>query len=118
MSMLAEPPDPASELADVLEVFATVLRAAPVREIEVVLAFLSLLVLRRVEAGRTSAAGADQLFTLIDVELTSAGRTTELSENATALLLEGHHFHHWGGEWGPDPAAIRRLGSAIIAAHG
>ena len=117
MSVLAELPDSAAEIVDVLEAFGMVLRDAPLREIEVVLAFLSLLVLRRVEEGRTSAAGADQLFTMMNVELTNAGRSSELSEEAMGLLLEGHHFHHWGGELGPDPHAIRRLASAIIAAH-
>lgn len=113
--MLAEPPNRATEVSDTIRTFVAALENASTRDVETVLAFLALQMLRRVTEGHLAASDADQLFTLIDVHLTDRGRFDSLSPEATDLIVEGHHFHHWGEPFGPDPAEIQRLAGAILA---
>jgi hypothetical protein len=113
--MLAEPPNRSTEISDTLRTFATVVERAELREVETVLAFLALNMLFRLEAGHIDPSHADRLFTLVDVQLTDLGRSNDLSPEATELLVEGHHFHHWGQAFGPDPTEIRRLAGVILA---
>jgi hypothetical protein len=51
---------------------------------------------------------------MIDVGLTDAGLDDRLSEKTRELLVEGHHFHHFGDSLGPDPDHLRSLAYAII----
>ena len=117
VAMRIEEPSP-PEVTDTVDAFRTILDRAPLPQVEAILAFLAITVTDRVERGHMEAGTADRLFTLIDVQLTDAGRDEELSENATQLVVEGHHFHHWGGEWSADPDRIRSLAFSILAHAG
>ena len=112
--MLAEPPSP-SDIADLTDPVIALAKAGHVREAEIIIAYLGLWLLRRVENGRTSRDDADRVFTMLDAQLTDAGLADALSDEAHDLILEGHHFHHWGEAWGTEPAEIRALADVIIA---
>ncbi len=84
------------------------------RDFEAVLAFLTLWLLDRIAAGRTSTAEADRLFTLLDVHLTNRGGQTLLSEDAQELLFEGEFFANLSAPDGLDPLALRQLALKIL----
>lgn len=83
---------------------------------EVSIASLTLWVLEGLEQHRLKPEMADQIFTLLDVYLTDHIKDFELSDLAQELIFEGEHFHHFGGEWGPNPEHLRELASQILDA--
>ena len=112
MQAAVEPSGPA-DLADLAEPIAVLMAQGRTREAEVVVAFLALWILDRVESGRMSRDEANLVFTTIDARLTFSGESP-LSDEFHQLVLEGEHFHHWGEEWGADPARVRELANAIL----
>jgi hypothetical protein len=85
-----------------------------IRDLEVVLAFISLWLLDRVETGRMRADEANHIFTLLDARLTARGGETLLSEEAQELLFESEFLHHVGEQDGPDPQHLRQLALTIL----
>ncbi len=81
-----------------------------VREAEVMLAGLALWALERVEAGTLAPDDANNVF--VEFDLARGG--TLLTDDAADLLVEGEHFHHWGGEYATDPAVVRELAERIM----
>lgn len=112
--MLAEPPSP-NDIADLADPVIELTRAGHVQQAEIIIGYLALWLLRRVETGRMSREDADRVFTVLDVQLTDDGLADALSDEAHDLITEGHHFHHWGEEWGTDPIQVRALADAIVA---
>lgn len=101
-------------LADIADTVAELLDHGLAREAEVVIGFLAIWLLGRVEAGRMTRETADQVFTALDVRVSSHPKAADLSEASQDLVTEGEHFHHYGEEWGPDPDYLRKLAFAIL----
>jgi hypothetical protein len=112
--MLAEPPSP-NDIADLADPVIELAKTGHVHQAEIIIAYLALWLLRRVETGRMSREDADRVFTVLDVQFTDDGLGDALSDEAHDLIAEGHHFHHWGEEWGTNPIRVRALADAIIA---
>lgn len=91
-------------------------RAAPAIETERAIAMLALWALDALEGGRLSPQEADEVFTVLDVEIGEARDGPELSDDAAQLLLEGMAFHDWGTEFSADPARVRSLALSILRA--
>lgn len=105
--------DVRSAAAAIAERYARV----PAAETEVAIAVLALWLLTDVEAGRLGRAEADEMFMVLDAG-TDAPEGPDLSDAAHDLLVEGNHFHHYGEEWGTDPATVRRLAFDILRPDG
>jgi hypothetical protein len=101
-------------LDDLVDQAVALHRRGLVRDLEVVLAFITLWLLDRVEAGRMQGAEANRIFTLLDARLTTPGGETRLSEEAQELLFESEFLHHLGEPDGPDPQRLRQLALAIL----
>ena len=114
MPSVGEAPSPSAEVSAILKSFWSVPETAPIREVEVVLAFLMPLMAARVKERHIAPEEADRLFTLIDVYLTDHRPGEELSNEAQQLLLEGEHFHHFGEQLGPDLRHVEQLAVAIL----
>ncbi len=121
MTALVNRHDPA-DLSDVADTVAALLKGGMVREAEVVIAFLTLWMLERVESGRMSGAEADAVFTTLDLRLSDGGDTYPLCDEAQELIVEGEHFHHFGQTdgpvRGPAPEYLRALAVAILQRSG
>jgi hypothetical protein len=110
-------PQPASNsIRQAAEAILTRYPAAPASETEAAIAVLALWTLEAVEAGRLSPQDADQVFTLLDVEIGEMPGGPELSEDAAQLMLEGMSLHDWGTEWSADPGRMRSLALSILHA--
>lgn len=101
-------------LDDLVDQAVALHRRGLVRDLEIVLAFISLWLLDRVENGRMRADEANHVFTLLDARLTTRGGATRLSEEAQELLFESEFLHHLGEPDGPDPEHLRQLSFAIL----
>lgn len=109
--MMSPPPTPG--LADAGLAVARLIDRGRIGEAEVATAFLALWLLDRVERGATSREDADGIFTELDASL-HVDLEAALSDTWRELVTEAEHFHHFGDEWGTDPAEVRRLANAII----
>lgn len=85
------------------------------RDVDDVLAALSLWIIDQLEAKGISPQKADEVFTLLDVFLTDERADVELSKEAEELLAQAQLLHHFGGDYGPDPTYLRKLARAILA---
>lgn len=101
-------------LDDLVDQAIVLHRRGLVRDLEIVLAFIALWLLDRVEAGRMPAAEANHIFTLLDARLTTRGGDTHLSNEAQELLFESEFLHHLGEPDGPDPRHLRQLALTIL----
>jgi hypothetical protein len=106
----------ASSLHQVAEAVLSRYPSAPALETERAIAMLALWALETIEAGRLSPQDADQVFTLLDVEIDETADGPELSNDANQLLLEGMLLHDWGTEFSADPERMRALAFAILRA--
>ncbi len=79
MALAADPRHPESDVADVVESLAQLIQRDLVRDAEVVLAFLALWLLDRVQANRMSREQADAVFTAIDARLSAPGQGSPFS---------------------------------------
>jgi hypothetical protein len=113
MARRATPPSQ-HDLDDIVDQAVALGRRGLIRDLEIVLAFIGLWLLDRVEAQRMSAAEANHIFTLLDARLTTPGGETPLSEAAQELLFESELLHHLGEPEGPDPQQLRRLALSIL----
>jgi hypothetical protein len=104
----------ASGIQQVAEELLTRYRSAPAVETERAIAMLALWALDAVEAGRLSPQDADEVFTMLDVEIGETKNGPELSEDAAQLLVEGMALHDWGTEFSADTARIRSLAFTIL----
>ncbi len=92
-----------ADLTDIADRVVDLVRGSLIREAEVVIAFLTLWILERVESGRMSGEQADDVFTTLDMRLTDGSRQYPLCDEAQELIFEGEHFHHFGETEGPTP---------------
>jgi hypothetical protein len=114
MALAVDPRRPESDVADIVESLAELIEHDLVRDAEVVLAFLTLWLLDRVQANRMSREQADAVFTAIDVRLSAPGAESALSPDVQELLFESEFLHHLGEADGPDPDHLRAMAFAIL----
>jgi len=109
------PPPAAGSIRHVAE---AVLARYPAAETETAIAVLALWALDAVEAGRLSPQDADQVFTLLEVEMSEAQGGPDLSDTVDQLLLEGMALHDWGTAFAADTGRIRSLALTVLQAAG
>jgi hypothetical protein len=113
MTMMSPPPTPG--LVDAGLAVARLVEHGRLREAEVATAFLALWLLDRVERGATDREQANAIFAELDANV-RVDQEGPLSDTWRELVTEAEHFHHFGEEWGANPAELRRLANLIIAA--
>jgi hypothetical protein len=113
MELATEPGHP-SDVIDIVGPVVDLVERHLIRDAEVVLAFLTLWLLRRVETGLMTRDQANRVFTTLDARLTRPGGQTDLSDEAQELLFEGEFLHHLGETDGPDPDQLRALAFTIL----
>src|SRR6476469_2728540 len=89
------------DITDIADRVVDLVKASLIRQAEVVIAFLMLWILDRVQGGRMAPAEADQIFVELDAGLTDGSGAYPLSDEAQELIFEGEHFHHFGETDGP-----------------
>jgi hypothetical protein len=103
-----------TEAADFAALVADLMNRSMVSAAEAAIAVVTLWLLKRIEAGHATREQADELFTSLDVGLTTKDDSPDLSEEAQELIFEGEHFHHLGEEYGPEPERLRTLALTIL----
>jgi len=78
-------------------------------DFELSLCRFALQVIEDVRVGIQSPKEADDLFVLIDNYISEKEIGDELSDEIHEIILEGHHFHHFGEDYGPDVTLMKNL---------
>ena len=107
-------PNPSADLADLASTIGELVGRELVQNAEVVLACITLHLLGRLEQGSVSGDAATHVLVAVDCALTGPGEGSSLSPEAQELIFEGEHLHHFGDEYGPDTAYLRRLANTIL----
>ena len=89
-------------------------QSAAAVETERAIAMLALWALDAIEGGRLSPLDADEIFTLIDTEISETSGGPELSEDVAQILIEGMALHDWGTEFSSDVLRMRALALSLL----
>jgi hypothetical protein len=88
--------------------------SAPAGQTAAAIALLALWTLDAVEHNGISREEADRVFSELDVGIGDEPSGPELPEDVYQLVTEGEAFHHYGDEWGTNPAFFRELALSIL----